>query len=73
MLRRNCLLEHIIEGMIDGRRQVMGRRGRKHKLLLDELKGKEGCWKSKEEALDRSLGRTRFRRGCEPVVRRRTQ
>jgi hypothetical protein len=53
MLRRNCLLlKHIIEGKIDGRIQVMGRRGRKHKLLLDERKGKKECCQFKEEAPD---------------------
>jgi len=28
-LRRNCLLKHIIEGKIEERREVVGRRGRK--------------------------------------------
>jgi hypothetical protein len=54
ILRRNCLLKHVIEGKIEG----TIRRGRKRKQLLDDLKGKR-----KEEALDRSLWRTRFGRG----------
>jgi hypothetical protein len=69
MLRSNCLLKHVIEGKIDGRIKMMGRRGRKHKLLLDEIKGKKGCWKLKEETLDLSLWRTRFGRVCGLVVR----
>ena len=34
ILCRNCLLEHIIEGKVEGRMEVMGRRGRKRKQLL---------------------------------------
>jgi len=48
---------------------VTGRRGRRHKQLLDDLKEKKGYWKFKEEALDRILLITRFGRGCGPVVR----
>jgi hypothetical protein len=48
---------------------VTGRRGRRRKQLLDELKGKRGYWKLKEEALDRTLLSTRFGRGYGPVVR----
>jgi len=47
----------------------MGRRGVRHKQLLDDLKGKRGYWKLKEEALDSTLWRTFFGRGCGPVVR----
>jgi hypothetical protein len=28
MLRRNCLLKHVIEGKIEERREVVGRRGK---------------------------------------------
>ena len=38
ILRRNCLLEHVIEGKIEGRRDVTGRRGRRLKQLLHDLK-----------------------------------
>jgi hypothetical protein len=54
MLRRNCLLKHVIEGKIDG----IGRRGRRYKQLLDGLKGTRRYWKLKQEALDRILWRT---------------
>jgi len=37
-LRRNCLLKHVIEGKTEGRIEVMGRRGRRCKWLLDDLK-----------------------------------
>jgi hypothetical protein len=39
ILRRNCLLSHIIEGKISGTR----RRGRRRKQLLDDLKEARRC------------------------------
>jgi hypothetical protein len=48
---------------------MTGRRGRRRKQLLDDLKEKRRCWKLKEEALDLTLWRTRFGRGYGPVVR----
>jgi hypothetical protein len=54
ILRRNCLLKQVIEGKIKGRIEVMGRRGRRRKQLLDDLKEKRRYWKLKEEALDRN-------------------
>jgi hypothetical protein len=68
-LRRNCLLKHVIEGTLEGRIEMTGRWERRCKQLLDELKEKRRYWKLKEEALDRTLCRTRFGRGCGPVVR----
>jgi hypothetical protein len=38
ILLRNCLLEHVIEGNIEGKRVVTGRRGRRRKQLLDDLR-----------------------------------
>jgi hypothetical protein len=69
VLRRNCLLKHAIEGKLEGRIEMMGRRGRRRKQLLDDLKEKRRYWKLKEEALDRTLWRIRFGRGYGPVVR----
>ena len=46
---------------------MTGRRGRRRKQLLDDLKVMRECWKLKEEALDRTLWRTGFGRGCGPV------
>jgi hypothetical protein len=40
-LRRNCLLKHVIEQKIEGRIEVTGRRGRRGKQLLDDLKKRE--------------------------------
>jgi hypothetical protein len=59
ILRRNCLLSHIIEGNISGTR----RRGRRRKQLLDELKEARRYWKLKEGAQDRTLWRDQFGRG----------
>jgi hypothetical protein len=70
ILRRNCLLKHVIEGKLEGRIEMTGIRGRWCKQLLDDLKEKRRYWKLKEEALDRILWITRFGRGYGPVVRR---
>jgi hypothetical protein len=70
ILRRNWLLKHVTEGKLEGR---TGRRGRRRKQLLDDLKEKRRYWKLKEEALDRTLWRTRFGRGYGPVVRQTTE
>jgi hypothetical protein len=69
ILRRNCLLKHVTEGKIE----MTGRRGRRRKKLLDDLNEKRRYWKLKEEALDRTLWRTRFGRGYGPVVRQTTE
>jgi hypothetical protein len=42
ILGRNCLLKHIIEGKIEGMIVVTGRRGRRRKQLLVDLKKREG-------------------------------
>jgi hypothetical protein len=72
ILRRNCLLKHAIEGMIEERIEVTGRRGRRHKQLLEDDKENRGYCNLKE-ALDRTLWRTRFGRGYRPVVRQTTE
>jgi hypothetical protein len=43
------------------------------KQLLNDLKETRGCWKLNEEALDRTLWRTRFGRAYASVVRRTTE
>jgi hypothetical protein len=63
ILRRNCLLNHVIQGKIEGKMKVKVGRGRRHKQLLDDRKEMRGYWKLKEEALDRTLWKTRFGRG----------
>jgi hypothetical protein len=42
ILRRNCLLQRVIEGKIKGGLEVTGRRGRRRKKLLDDLKERRG-------------------------------
>jgi hypothetical protein len=59
----------VIEGKIEGRIEMTGRQGRRLRQLLDDLKEKRRYWKLEKEALDRTLWRTRFGRGYEPVVR----
>jgi len=54
-LRENCLLKHVIEGKIKGRLEVMGRRRRRCKQILDDLKETSGKRKLRKEALDRTL------------------
>jgi hypothetical protein len=73
ILRRNCLLKYVIEGKLEGRIEMTERRGRRRKQLLDDLKGKRGYWKLKEETLGRTVWRTRFGRGCGSVVRQTTE
>ena len=55
ILRRNCLLQRVIEGKIQGGREVTGRQGRRRKKLLDNLKERRVCSHFKEEALDRTM------------------
>jgi hypothetical protein len=47
----------------------MGRRGRRRKQLLDNLKENKMYLQLKKETLDRALRETRFGRGYGPVVR----
>jgi len=66
-LRRNCLLQWVIEGKIKGGIEVTWRRERRRRKLLDDLRGRRGYshWRRKlrialcgelalEEALDLS-------------------
>ena len=73
ILRRICLLRRFIEGKMKGGIEVTGRRGRRRKKLLDDLKERRGYSHLKEEALDRTKWRTRFGRGFGPVVRQSTK
>jgi len=42
ILRRNCLLQRVIEGNIQGGIEVTGRQGRRRRKLLDYLKERRG-------------------------------
>ena len=63
ILCRNCLLEQVIEGKVEGRIDVTGRLGRRSMQILGDVKEKRENWKLKEEALDRTVWRT----GCGSV------
>jgi hypothetical protein len=56
----------VIEGKRDGRIEM---RGRRRTNLLGDFKGTRGYGKLREEALDRTVWRTRFGTGYGPVVR----
>jgi hypothetical protein len=73
ILHRNCLLQRVIEGKIKVGIEVTGRRGRRRRKLLDDLKERGGYSHLKEEALDRIMWRARFGRGFGPVVRQTTK
>jgi hypothetical protein len=53
--------------------EVTRRRGRRRKKLLDDLKDRRGYSHLKEEALDRTMWRNRFKGGFGPVVRQNTE
>jgi hypothetical protein len=57
ILRRNCLLLRVIERKRKGGIEVTGRRGRRRRKLLDDLKERRGYSHLKEEALDRTMCR----------------
>ena len=73
ILCRNCLLKHIIEGKIEGRIEVTGRRERRHKQVVEDLRETRRYWKLKEETLAHTLWKTRFGRDYGPVVRQTTE
>ena len=72
ILHRNCLLQRVIEGKIQGGIEVTGRQGRRRRKLLDDLKERRG-YSHLEEALDCTMWRARFGRGFGPVVRQTTK
>jgi len=69
ILPRNCLLKWVIKRKIHGGKEVRGRRGRRRRKLLDDLKERRGYSHLKEEARDRTMWRARFGRGFGPDVR----
>jgi hypothetical protein len=73
ILRRNCLLQQVIEVKIQGGIEVTGRRERRRRKLLDDLKERRGYSYLKEKALDSTMWRARFGRGFGPVVRQTTK
>jgi hypothetical protein len=69
ILCRNCLLRQVIKGVIKGGIEVIGRRGRRSRKLLDDLKESREYSYLKKEVLDRTMWRARFGRRFGPVVR----
>jgi hypothetical protein len=57
ILRRNCLLQQVIEGKVKGGIEVTGRRGRRRRKLLDDLKERRGYSHLKEDALNCTMWR----------------
>jgi hypothetical protein len=57
MLRGNYLLKQLIEGKIEGRREVAERLERRSKQLLNDFKRERRYCKLKEKSLDRTLWR----------------
>jgi hypothetical protein len=52
---------------------MIGRRGKRRKKLLDDLKKRRGYSHLKKEALNRTMWRARFGRSFGPVVRQTTK
>ena len=57
ILCRNCLLRRVIEGKVKGGIEVTGRRRKRRRKLLDNLKEMRGYRHLKEEVLDRTVWR----------------
>jgi hypothetical protein len=73
ILRRNCLLQQVSKRMIKGGIEVKGRRKRRRRKLLDDLKEGTGYSHLKEKALDRTMQRACFKRSFGLVVRQTTK
>jgi len=52
--------------------EVTGRRGRRRRKLLDDLKERRGYSHLKEDALDRAMWRARFGDGSDKKTRKKT-
>jgi hypothetical protein len=70
---RECLLKHGVEGKLEERIEMTGRRGRRRKKLLYDVKEKREYRKLKEDAIDRILWRTHSGGIYGPVLRQTTQ
>jgi hypothetical protein len=69
----NCLLKQIIEEKVEGGIEMGERQEKRRMQLLDDHKEITGSWSLKEEALYRTVCRTRFGKCNEPVVRQTTE
>jgi hypothetical protein len=71
--KSEILLTSVIEGKIKGGIEGTGRRGRRRRMLLDNLKEGRGYSHLKEAALDCTMWRAHFGRSFRPVVRQTTK
>jgi hypothetical protein len=55
ILCRNCLINHVIEGKLEGKIYIRGRQGTRHKQKLDDVKVKREYCKFKDKALDHTV------------------
>jgi len=64
IMRRKCLLKHVIEGKVEERIEETRRRRLRSKQLFEYTRIKEttGYWKLKETALDRTLENSLWKR-----------
>jgi len=72
ILLRNCLLQRVIEGKIKWGKEVTGRRGRRRRKLLYDLKERRGHSHLEEEALDRTVWRAGFGDRSDRKTRKKT-
>jgi len=73
ILRRNCLLQRVIEGKIKGGIEVTGRKGRRGRKLLNDFKERIGYSYLKEEALVCTMWKACSGRGFGTVIRPTTK
>jgi hypothetical protein len=62
ILLRSCILQQVIEGKTKEEIEVTGRRERRRRKLLDDLKERRGYSHLEEETLDRTMWTVRFGR-----------
>jgi hypothetical protein len=67
------LLQRVIKGKIKGEIEVTGRRGRRRRKLLNDIKERREYSHLKEKAVDRTTWRARFGKGFGPVARQTTK
>jgi hypothetical protein len=65
--------DSLLKERLKGGIEVTGRRGRRRRKLLDDLKERRKYSHLKGKALDRTIWRARFGRGFGPVVRQTTK
>jgi hypothetical protein len=73
MLHRNCFLKHVIEGTIDGRIEVEGRRGRRRKQILNDRKETSGYWNWKKKHWFALCGELALEDAMDLLVRQTTE